>query len=60
MQILITFRFSTYKNSKIFIPDIWLRVIMVNWKFVFVEEVSILDMLGKPKKLLNHYILLFL
>ena len=41
---------NTHKDSKFLIPLVRLWVVLVDWQLVFVEEVSVLDMLSKPEK----------
>ena len=39
---------QTYIDGKLRVPDIWLRDVMVGGQFVFVFEVSVLDVLCEP------------
>ena len=50
---------DTYKDSKFIIPDVRLRNLVLGWELVLVQEISVLNVLSKPriKKFINTFMM---
>ena len=40
---------DTYKDSEFIIPDVRLRNLMLSWELILVQEISVLNVLSKPR-----------
>ena len=49
---------DTYKDSKFIIPVERLRNLVLSWELVLVQEISVLNVLGKPRiKYFNTFLM---